>query len=116
MEKELVEEYLRSRGSLDYAEIREILTKYNLPYRSAPYRFADFFEPDSLARLFFIGRSMPRTIHDILIKYVKPLEIKYTVFEESELKMNLEKIEIRESFERDCINYIKLVNSLRETL
>ncbi|MDO9533801.1 MAG: hypothetical protein Q7J85_00370 [Bacillota bacterium] len=52
-DKELVEEYIRGRGSIDYDDIRAILAKYNLPHRSTYYQFIDFFEQNSSARLFF---------------------------------------------------------------
>ena len=114
VEKELLEELIRGRGSTDYDDIRAILVKYNLPLRKY-YGFIDFFEQNSLARLFFIGRGIPKPIFDVLVKFVQPLEIKYTILKESALNKNEEMqiIAVGESFEQDCINYIKLVNTTK---
>jgi len=113
-EKELLEEYVRCRGSIDYDDIRAILVKYNLPLRKY-YGFTDFFEQNSSARLFFIGQGMPKPIYDVLVKLIRPLELKYTILSESALNKNkkLQKIAVGKSFEKDCINYIKLVNNTK---
>lgn len=113
-EKELLEEFISSRGNIDYDEIRAILGKYNLPRRNY-YSFSDIFAQNSLARLFFIGKGIPRPIYKILRKFLQPLEIKYTALKESALNKNneLAVIAVGESFAEDCINYIKLTNKAK---
>ncbi|MDO9533800.1 MAG: helicase-associated domain-containing protein [Bacillota bacterium] len=51
----------------------------------------------------------------MLVKFVRPLQLKYTILKESALDKNeeMEKIAVGESFERDCIYYIKLANSIK---
>lgn len=117
VEKELLEEFIRSQGSIDFDDIRAILVKYHLPSPEY-YRFSDVFEQNSSARLFFIGRGIPKPIYKVLMKFVQPLEVKYTILKESDIKKKnknneMEIIAVGRSFEKDCINYIKLVNNTK---
>ena len=113
-EKEIIEEFIRGEGSFEYSEIKQIAEKYNKKLSSYYFSyFVDVFDENSSARLFFIHRTIPKPIWDILKRFVKPLERKYTPIE----KLSQEDVEaeiiIRESFEKDFIGVIKLVNSTK---
>lgn len=113
IEKELMEEYIRSGGSLEYDEIREIFQKHDLNYKNSLYGFAELFDDLSTARLFIIHRSIPAPIMKILKRLVPPLEIKYTVYEEITAEDAEKIVVIGEKFAGDLIRVIKLVNNTK---
>jgi len=112
-EKELMEEYIRSRGSLEYDEIREIFQKHDMGYKSGRYGFAELFDEHSAARLFIMHHSIPVSIVKILTRLVPPVEIKYTVSEEITAEDADQIVVIGESFAGDFIRVIKLANTTK---
>jgi len=114
LEKELMEECVRSNGKLEYDEIKQVFQKHNVefPYTSSySCRFSDVFDDYSPARLFFINRYIPKSIYNVLKRMVKPLEIKYTPIKKA-IDNNIDaELVIGESFIKDCINFMKLVNN-----
>ncbi len=115
MEKELLEEIIRGQGNIEIYDVKTILSKYNKPVRGKYYYLTDLFEENSSVRLFIFTNDIPRSIFNELKKHVKPPEKKFTIQKESALDKDkeLRKIIIGESFEKDCINYIKLANKAK---
>ncbi|NSW92531.1 MAG: helicase-associated domain-containing protein [Firmicutes bacterium] len=114
-EKELVEEYVRAGGRLDSSEIKHILEKHGRERKSYHYGYlVEQFDDYSPARLFFVPYSIPAPIFNILKKLVKPLEIRYTALERLPDRDIIDKeLVIRESFEKDFINTIMLINNAK---
>ncbi len=113
-EKELLEDFIRGEGKIDPEDIEEIREKYKLPWRDY-YRLGDVLAQKSPARLFFLGRGMPRPIFNVLAKLVRPLKLKFKIVKDSILEKDkdLQIFTIGKSFEKDCINYLKLVNGTK---
>lgn len=119
-ERELISEYVRSEGTLEYKEIKDIMKKHNQKETSLN-RFGcgmyEYFYDISKANLLFIQGRMPKEIYNILKKQVKPIKVEFTAVD-----LNIDKyidnekeyrkfISIREEFEKDFVAIIKLVNS-----
>ena len=119
-ERELISEYIRSEGELEYKEIMEIMKKYNQKKVSSIWYIEgiqEHFHDKSKANLLFIKGRMPKEIYSILKKQVKSIQVEFTHVEvninEYLGSKNKERkfISIREEFEKDFISIIKLVNS-----
>lgn len=115
LEKEIIEEFIRSEGALDRSDVEEIFKKHNREYKRRSYGdyFVDNLGENCQARLFFIGNTIPAPILSVLKTFVKPVELKYTALEKLKEKDVHALAVIRESFEKDFINVIMLANRAR---
>ena len=114
-EKEIIAEYLRSNGKPHDYDVREICEKHKRTFKKNFEKdFTELFNARSKARLFFINRSIHHSIKNVLNKFVKPMERVFTPVEESELEIaefGEIIVAIGESFERDFIGILRLINN-----
>ncbi|EHJ00385.1 hypothetical protein CDLVIII_3839 [Clostridium sp. DL-VIII] len=124
MEKEIISEYIRSEGKLENKEVKEIMKKYTPNGTNQDnYRYSSgiqqYFYNTSKANLFFINGRLPIEITTILKSFIKPIEVEFFAtyintqeYLKNETRYdNREFISIRETFEKDFVSIIKLVNS-----
>ncbi len=117
-EKEIMEEYIRSGQCLDSRDVAVIMKKHGRDkerqkYYSYSFGFTNIFNEDSLARLFFFNRSIPSPLLLILQRFVKPIEMKFKTLTKLPYEDIRVELIIRESFENDFLNIIRLVNSIK---
>ena len=121
MEKEIISEFIKAGGILDYKEVKEIIDKYTQETSLNQYGYGSgihkYFYKTSKSNLLFIREKMPIEIYNILKDMVEPIEIKFS-YENVNVDeyLNDEEeynalISIGEDFEKDFISIIKLVNS-----
>jgi hypothetical protein len=109
-DREVLEEFIRSEGHPDFKELNALGEKYKVKTNSYGYLSdRNYIPKDSKINLFFINRKIPKEISDVLKKYIKPIEIKYTPVELDEEFDNM--VCIGESFEQDFTNVIKLIST-----
>lgn len=111
-EKEIMEEYIRSERTLDSRDIEIIMEKHGREDDIYSIRYlVDCFNELSQVRLFFLYRSIPEPIYNVLKGYVKPVEVKFTPVAKLPEKDIYVELIIQESFERDFVNTMRLINS-----
>ncbi|RAV12150.1 hypothetical protein [Paenibacillus contaminans] len=115
LEKELMEEYVRSFQVLESEDINPIFEKYDRKPLWSHYsrHVADLFEQHSPARLFFIGRNIPAPLFAILQRMVKPIEIRFSPVQERIEDRTDHRLAPGSGFERDLIAIVKLANSFK---
>ncbi|WP_271814460.1 helicase-associated domain-containing protein [Clostridium beijerinckii] len=122
-EKELISEFIRAGGTLEYREIKEIVSKYEINQEKMLFGYSGYgngiqkyFYSDSKANLLFIKEKMPIEIYNILKEMVDPIEVKFLAENLDVDKYLCDEedsalISIREDFEKELTSIIKLVNS-----
>lgn len=117
LERDLLEEYILSRGEPDEHEIKEIYEKHGArpkkPFYSY-YDFEDIFDDYSKARLFFTEGIMPPSILTTLDSFIEREEITFTGIADKSVKEDDDlcgQLVIGDSFARDIVKIIKLVNT-----
>ncbi|NRY63790.1 helicase-associated domain-containing protein [Clostridium beijerinckii] len=124
-EKELISEFIRAGGTLEYREIKEIVSKYEKNQEKMLFGYSGYgngiqkyFYRDSKANLLFIKEKMPIEIYNILKEMVDPIEVKFLAENLDVDKYLCDEedsalISIREDFEKELTSIIKLVNSTK---
>lgn len=124
-EKELISEFIRAGGTLEYREIKEIVSKYEINQEKMLFGYSGYgngiqkcFYRDSKANLLFIKEKMPIEIYNILKEMVEPIEVKFLAENLDVDKYLCDEddsalISIREDFEKELTSIIKLVNSTK---
>ncbi|GEP63498.1 hypothetical protein CBE01nite_12660 [Clostridium beijerinckii] len=124
-EKELISEFIRAGGTLEYREIKEIVSKYEINQEKMLFGYSGYgngiqkyFYSESRANLLFIKGKMPIEIYNILKEMVEPIEVKFLAENLGVDKYLCDEddsalISIREDFEKELTSIIKLVNSTK---
>ncbi|OCA96479.1 helicase-associated domain-containing protein [Clostridium beijerinckii] len=124
-EKELISEFIRAGGTLEYREIKEIVSKYEINQEKMLFGYSGYgngiqkyFYSESRANLLFIKGKMPIEIYNILKEIVEPIEVKFLAENLDVDKYLCDEddsalISIREDFEKELTSIIKLVNSTK---
>jgi hypothetical protein len=113
LDKELMEEYVRSSQVMETEEIKHIFKKYDKQpsWNFYSQYFVELLEESSPARLFFIGLKIPSPIFAVLHKLVKPIDIRFTLVKE-QFEDEVDYIlSLGSGFERDFIAIVKLANN-----
>lgn len=116
LEKELMEEYIRSSCVLDSEEIGAIYEKHGQKWSYSTgyswYGEVELFEVDSPARVFYLNNRVPEPIFETLQKWVEPIEIKYHPVPEAQVSEAADQILASGiDFEEDFTRAIRLINS-----
>jgi rRNA-processing protein FCF1 len=113
-EREIIEIYIRMKGDIDSDDLDKIMKKHGkeTSYRLfSSWNTLDSIFDNSKAKLLFFGNKMPDYVFNQLKKYVKDIEITFNKADFNEIDLDLlEKVCIEESFEKDFIYTLKLIN------
>lgn len=128
-DKEIVERVVKIGGNTSDVYIGDIYKKYNIEKDGLRFGWgtSKLFDENSKANVFVAKWNIPQFICDILKKIFEPVEIKFTPvdyevealfemvnkdeteYEEGELKH----IHIGDSYEKDFLNVVKLINTAK---
>ncbi|WP_135556896.1 hypothetical protein [Paenibacillus cymbidii] len=116
-EKDLMETFIRCGQSLDYEDLTQLLARHGKTqerHRSFSPIPLGLLAPESPARLFFIGLTIPPSLEAIVTKLMPPLEVLLTGVDEGAVRSETDYVQVLgDDFAGDMNVMITMANSTK---